>query len=284
MRTIRTVAELRGELAQPRRDGRTIGLVPTMGAFHEGHLSLMRRARSECDVTVVSLFVNPAQFNESTDLERYPRDERRDAALADAEGIDLLFAPLVTEVYPSGFATTVSVAGITEGLEGERRGRGHFDAVATVVTKLFNMVAPDVAYFGQKDAQQALVIKQLVRDLNLPVRIEVCPIAREADGLAMSSRNALLSSDDRARATALNRALQAIESAVASGEHDPATAREPALTELSRAGLQPDYLELVDPETLAPVAQIEGETLALVAARVGATRLIDNHMIKDGSR
>jgi pantoate--beta-alanine ligase len=283
MNIVRTVAELREALAQPRRAGRTIGLVPTMGAFHEGHLSLMRRARAECDVIVVSLFVNPAQFNESSDLERYPRDERRDAALAEAEGVDHLFVPAVTEVYPAGFATTVSVAGITEILEGEQRSKAHFDAVATVVTKLFNMVAPDVAYFGQKDAQQAQVIKQLVRDLDIPVRIQVCPIAREPDGLAMSSRNALLSPGDRARAAALHRALAAIQDAVSGGEHDPSAARAPALALLRREGIEPEYLELVDPDTLAPVASIQGEALALVAARVGAIRLIDNHTIRDGS-
>jgi pantoate--beta-alanine ligase len=283
MKIVRTVAELREALAQARREGRTIGLVPTMGAFHEGHLSLMRRARADCDVTVVSLFVNPAQFNESSDLERYPRDERRDGALAEAEGVDYLFAPALTEVYPAGFATTVSVTGITDVLEGEQRGKAHFDAVATVVTKLLCMVAPDVAFFGQKDAQQALVIKQLVRDLNIPARIEVCPIAREPDGLAMSSRNALLPPADRARATALNRALVAIQNAVTGGEHDPAAARTPALAELRREGIEPEYLELVDPDTLEPVAHIEGEALALVAARVGAIRLIDNHTIRDGS-
>jgi pantoate--beta-alanine ligase len=283
MRTVRTVTDLRAALAQPRREGRTIGLVPTMGAFHEGHLSLMRRARAECDVTVVSLFVNPHQFNDASDLERYPRDEAADVAGAEAEGIDYLFAPPVDEVYPRGFATTVSVRGITETLEGEQRGTAHFDAVATVVTKLFNMASPDVAYFGQKDAQQALVIKQLVRDLNMPVRIEVCPISREPDGLAMSSRNARLAPADRARATALNRALKAIDQAVAQGEHDPARARTPGLAALEQARIEPDYLELVDPETLEPVERIEGETLALVAARVGATRLIDNYTIKDGS-
>jgi pantoate--beta-alanine ligase len=283
MRTVRTVEELRAALAEPRRAGRTIGLVPTMGAFHEGHLSLMRRARAECDLTVVSLFVNPTQFNDTSDLERYPRDERRDAELAEAEGVDYLFAPPATEVYPDGFATTVSVRGITESLEGEQRGTAHFDAVATVVTKLFNMASPDLAYFGQKDAQQALVIKQLVRDLNMPVRIEVCPIVREPDGLAMSSRNARLSPDDRARAAALNRALRAIEQKVACGEHDPAKAQTTALAELREAQIEPDYLELVDPETLQPVARIEGETLALVAARVGSTRLIDNYTINNGS-
>jgi pantoate--beta-alanine ligase len=283
MKIVRTVSELRRELAQPRRDGRRIGLVPTMGAFHDGHLALMRRARAECEITVVSLFVNPTQFNESTDLEGYPRDERRDAELAEAEGVDYLFAPGVEEVYPPGFATTVSVAGITEVLEGASRGRAHFDGVATVVTKLFNMVGPDVAYFGQKDAQQARVIEQFVRDLNLPVEIEVCPTVREPDGLAMSSRNARLSSEERSRARALHEALEALAATVAGGVHDAQAARAPALAALERAGVEPEYLEIVDKRTLAPVSRIDGEALALIAARVGATRLIDNYTIKDGS-
>jgi pantoate--beta-alanine ligase len=283
MKTVRSVDELRRELAQPRRDGRSIGLVPTMGAFHDGHLSLMRRARAECDLVVTSLFVNPAQFEEQADLQRYPRDELADAARAQAEGVDYLFAPPVAEVYPPGFATTVSVAGVTEVLEGAQRGRAHFDAVATVVTKLLNMVGPDVAYFGQKDAQQALVIKRLVRDLDIPVRIEICPIVREPDGLAMSSRNARLSPAERAQALALHEALSAIADTVAHGVHDPDAARTPALAVLSRAGLEPEYLDLVDPDTLAPVAQIEGEVLAVIAARVGATRLIDNYTINNGS-
>jgi pantoate--beta-alanine ligase len=283
MNIVRTVAELRSALAQPRREGRRIGLVPTMGAFHEGHLSLMRRAGSQCDLTVVSLFVNPTQFNETTDLEGYPRDEARDAALAEAEGVDYLFAPPVAEVYPPGFATTVSVAGITQVLEGAHRGRAHFDGVATVVTKLFNMVAPDVAYFGQKDAQQALVIKQFVRDLDIPVRVEVCPIVREPDGLAMSSRNVRLSPDERERALALHRALEAVAETVAGGAHDPQAARGPALAALANAGVEPEYLEIVDKDTLAPVKRIDGEALALIAARVGATRLIDNYTINNGS-
>jgi pantoate--beta-alanine ligase len=282
MKILRTTSELRAELAPARSDGRSLGLVPTMGAFHDGHLSLMRRARADCDRVVVSLFVNPAQFDEPADLERYPRDERTDAALAEAEQIDYLFAPPATEVYPPGFATTVSVAGLTERLEGAHRGRAHFDAVATVVTKLFNMVAPDVAYFGQKDAQQALVIRRLARDLNIPVRIEVCPIVREPDGLAMSSRNARLSPDERVRAVALSRALRAIATAAAGGVNDPAEARSRALTELARADIDPEYLEIVDKDTLAPVARIDGHVLALVAARVGATRLIDNYTINDG--
>jgi pantoate--beta-alanine ligase len=279
MRTLRSIAELRRVLAEPRRAQRTIGLVPTMGAFHDGHLSLMRRAREDCDVVVVSLFVNPAQFNEQSDLEHYPRDERRDAALAAELGVDYLFAPPEHEVYPDGFATTVSVRGVTESLEGAFRGPSHFDGVATVVTKLFNMVGPDVAYFGQKDAQQALVVKQLVRDLNLPVHIEVCPIVREPDGLALSSRNERLSEPERERALALRRTLLGAREAVAGGERQSAAVRAQALAELSAAGVEPEYFELVDPETLAPVAEIDGEVLAVVAARVGATRLIDNDTI-----
>src|SRR5947209_10064667 len=205
MKTIRTVAELRPVIAEHRRGLRSIGLVPTMGAFHEGHLSLMRRARSTCDVVVVSLFVNPTQFNDAADLEAYPRNEAEDAAQAEEIGVDYLFAPAAQDVYPPGFSTTVSVAGLTETLEGEHRGRAHFDGVATVVTKLFNMVAPDVAFFGQKDAQQALVIERLVRDLDLAVRIEICPTVREGDGLALSSRNARLTPEERRRALALRR-------------------------------------------------------------------------------
>ncbi len=283
VRTLRTVAELRAALAGPRRAGRTIGLVPTMGAFHEGHLSLMRHARADCDETVVSLFVNPTQFDQEADLGAYPRDEARDAALAAQAGVDLLFAPPLAEVYPPGFATTVSVAGLTETLEGSHRGHAHFDGVATVVTKLLNMVMPDVAYFGHKDAQQALVIERLVRDLDLPVRIEVCPTVREPDGLAMSSRNARLSASERGRATALARALRAAQEAVAAGARDPALARAAALAELRCAQIEPEYLAFVSPDTLTPVRALDGDVLAVVAARVGDTRLIDNHLLKDGS-
>ena len=279
MRTLRTVAELRAALAEPRRRGARIGLVPTMGAFHAGHLSLMRRARAECDEVVVSLFVNPAQFNEAGDLNAYPRDEARDAALAAEAGVDLLFAPAVEEVYPAGFATRVSVEGLTDRLEGAHRGREHFDGVCTVVTKLLNMVAADVAYFGQKDAQQALVIRRLVRDLDIPVEIEVCPTVREPDGLAMSSRNAHLSAEDRRRALGLHRALRAAEAAVAEGERDVATIRRRALDELAAAGVETEYFELVSPETLTPVSGVDEPVLALVAGRVGGTRLIDNQML-----
>ncbi len=276
------MAELRAALHDARRAERSIGLVPTMGAFHEGHLSLMRRARQDCDVVVVSLFVNPTQFNESTDLDRYPRDEARDAELATELGMDYLFAPSAEEVYPAGFSTTVSVHGLTDGLEGTFRGPAHFDGVVTVVTKLFNMVAPDVAYFGQKDAQQALVIRRLVRDLDLTVRIEVCPTVREADGLALSSRNALLAPEERSRALALSRALHLAQEAVHAGERQSAAIRGRALAELAAAGLEPEYFELVSADTLAPVERVDGDVLAVVAARVGGVRLIDNAPIQNG--
>jgi pantoate--beta-alanine ligase len=276
MRTLRTIAEVRAALAQPRREGRSIGLVPTMGALHDGHLSLIRRARQECELVVVSLFVNPAQFNDTGDLHAYPSDQRRDAQLAADAGVDHLFAPPVHEIYPPRFATQVSVGLITETLEGRHRGRAHFDGVTTVVTKLLNIVAPHVAYFGQKDAQQAAVIRRLVRDLDIPVRIEACPTVRDGDGLALSSRNARLSTAERRRATALHRALTLVKDAVLAGERDPAAAITHARGELARAEIDLDYLELVDADTLAPVERIEADVLAVIAARVGSTRLIDN--------
>ena len=280
MRIVRSIDELRSALSAARSASARIGLVPTMGALHEGHLSLIRRAREECDLVVMSLFVNPAQFNEAGDLEGYPRDEARDTALARDTGVDYVFAPAVSEMYPDGFATTVSVSGLNQVLEGRHRGRRHFDAVTTVVTKLFSIVGPEVAYFGQKDAQQALLIRRMVRDLAIPVRIEVCPTVREPDGLAMSSRNVHLAGHDRERATALHRSLEAAREAIANGELDAAAVRARALAELKAAGIEPEYLELVTPEELVPVTRIEAEVLALVAARIGATRLIDNELIR----
>jgi pantoate--beta-alanine ligase len=285
MRTLRTVAEVRAALAGRPRDGASLGLVPTMGGFHEGHLSLIRRARMECDVVVVSLFVNPTQFDDPRDLEAYPRDEHRDAELAARLGVNYLFAPAPQELYPEGFATTISVARLTRSLEGSQRGRGHFDGVSTVVAKLLNIVGPDVAYFGQKDAQQAVVIRRLVADLNFPVRIEVCPTIREPDGLAMSSRNAHLNGPDRARAASLYRALRTLQEAIDSGQRDPDALRDRALGELATAGISPEYLELVSAATLEPVSSLDGQTLAVVAARVGSTRLIDNLILEpDGSQ
>ena len=278
MRTVRTVRELREVLAPERRAGRSIGLVPTMGAFHGGHLSLIRRAREQCDLVVVSLFVNPAQFGPGKDLEAYPRDEARDAALARAEGVDILFAPAVEEVYPDGFDTLVRVGGPTAGLEGDTR-PGHFDGVATVVTKLFNIAGPDAAYFGQKDAQQTLVIHRLVRDLDIPVRIEVCPTVRDGDGLALSSRNAYLSAAERQRALGLIRALRAAEAALESGQIDARAILEAARGELDAHGIEPEYLELRSATDLSPVERVNGSTLLAVAAKVGRARLIDNTVL-----
>jgi pantoate--beta-alanine ligase len=261
-----------------RAAGRSVGLVPTMGAFHGGHESLMRAARAGSDEMVVSLFVNPAQFGPSEDLAAYPRNFDRDRALADAEGVDLLFAPDADGVYPDGFDTQVVVGGVSDTLEGEAR-PGHFTGVATVVTKLFNMVGPDVAWFGQKDAQQALVIRKLVRDLDLPVRIEIAPTVREPDGLAMSSRNAYLTGDERPRAAALSRALAAAEAAVAAGRLDAADVLAAARGELDAAGVTPEYLELRSAHDLSPAERVNGNTLLAVAARVGRARLIDNTML-----
>ena len=280
MRTLRTVAELRAALAEPRRCRRTIGLVPTMGALHAGHLSLIEAAREAADEVVVSLFVNPAQFNEAADLEAYPRDERRDAALAAEAGADLLFAPSVDDIYPPGFSTQVRVGGpLTETLEGAHRGAEHFHGVTTVVTKLLNMADPDVVFFGQKDAQQALVIRRLAADLDLPVRIEVSPTVREPDGLALSSRNVLLQGDDRRRALALNQALRAAEQALAAGTADAAALEHAARAAMHDFDVEPEYLALVDPETLAPVDTVDQETLLAVAARLGRVRLIDNTIL-----
>ncbi len=285
MRTVRTVAELRALLLPDRRAGRTIGLVPTMGALHDGHLSLLRRAAQETDVVVMSLFVNPTQFDEATDLDAYPRDEAADAALASDAGCDVLFAPPVSEVYPDGFCTTVTVDGpLTTTLEGAHRGAAHFAGVTTVVTKLLNMVGPDVAFFGQKDAQQALVIRRLARDLDLPSRIEVCATVREDDGLARSSRNVRLRGADRERALALHCALQAAEHAVAGGEHDADAVATRAREAMQTFSVHPEYLAVVDPDTLVPRKEIDGETLVAVAARVGEVRLIDNTLIQSPSR
>jgi pantoate--beta-alanine ligase len=279
MRTVRTVADLRAALRDARRAERTIGLVPTMGALHDGHLSLVRAARAENDVVVVSLFVNPTQFNEAADLDAYPRDEARDTEAAAAAGTDLLFAPSADEVYPPGFATTVRIAGLTEHLEGEHRGIAHFEGVATVVCKLLNMAQPDVAYFGQKDAQQAAVIRRLVRDLDIPVRIAVQPTVREPDGLALSSRNVHLKGADRERALALRRALDAAAETVAAGERDPHAVERAGRAAMARLGVEAEYVALVRPDDLRPVERIDGDVLVAVAARVGPTRLIDNTIL-----
>lgn len=253
MKIVRTTTELRLAL----RDGRR-GLVPTMGAFHEGHLSLMRAARVESEQVVVSLFVNPTQFGADDDLDRYPRDEERDARAADEAGVDILFVPSAEQMYPQGFGTWVDVE-VSGGEAGARP--SHFRGVATVCLKLFNLVRPDVAFFGQKDAQQVAVLRRMVRDLNAGVHIRVLPTVRDADGLALSSRNAYLSPAEREQALALPRALEAARTA-----EDPVAAARAALN-----GLEPEYVELL---------RVDGATLLTAAARVGATRLIDNVVVE----
>jgi pantoate--beta-alanine ligase len=277
LRVVRTVGEVRAYVARARAAGRSVGLVPTMGAFHAGHHSLMRAARERCDDVIVSLFVNPAQFEEAADLEAYPRDERRDAAEAAELGVDVLFVPPVEEVYPPGFTTTVTVGRLGTVLEGAERGPGHFAGVCTVVAKLLNMVAPDVAFFGQKDAQQVAVLRRMVRDLDIPVTLDVLPTVREPDGLALSSRNARLSSQERERALALSRALHTAEQAAAAGERDAARIARQARAAMG--DVEPEYLALVDPDSFEPVTTVNGRVVVAVAARIGATRLIDNTII-----
>jgi pantoate--beta-alanine ligase len=281
VRVARSQSELRAALAEARAGGRSVGFVPTMGYLHEGHLSLLRAARAECDLVVMSVFVNPAQFGPGEDLDRYPRDEERDVALAAEAGVDFVYAPPVEDVYPQGFSTHVAVEGLTEVLCGDpaRRGPEHFRGVTTVVAKLFNIVGPDVAYFGQKDAQQAAVIRRMVRDLDFPLRVETLPTVREEDGLAMSSRNAYLAPEDRARAAALSRALGAAERVA--GEESLEAGIEAARRELAAAGIEPEYLEARDAEGLQPVAELNGRpVLIALAARVGGARLIDNVLIR----
>jgi pantoate--beta-alanine ligase len=279
VRILRTIADVRAHVAEARRGGRSVGLVPTMGAFHAGHEALMRAAREQCDEVIVSLFVNPAQFDEPGDLAAYPRTEAHDAAIAADLGVDALFAPPVAEIYPDGFATAIRVARLSGVLEGAERGAAHFDAVCTVVCKLFNIVAPDVAFFGQKDAQQVVVVRRMVRDLDIPVRLEIVPTVREPDGLALSSRNARLGAADRRRALALSRGLSAVRRAIERGERDPAAAEAAGRAAMAAEGVAPEYLAVVDPETLEGVAEIAGRVLVVVAARVGPARLIDNSLI-----
>jgi pantoate--beta-alanine ligase len=278
MRTIRTVAEMRAYVQQARGAGLSIGLVPTMGAFHGGHHALIRAARERSDEVIVSLFVNPAQFDEPADLTAYPRSEARDAAEAAELGADVLYAPPVEEVYPDGFATSVRVAGLSDVLEGVQRGPGHFAGVCTVVAKFLNVVAPDIAYFGQKDAQQVAVLRRMVRDLDIPVTLEVLPTVREPDGLAMSSRNSRLDPAERRRAVALSRALRAAEAAVDAGERD--AERVLAAARAAMDDVTPEYLAIVDPDSFEPVPTVNGRVVVAVAARIGATRLIDNTIVQ----
>jgi len=256
-----------------------VGLVPTMGALHEGHVSLIRAARSECGFVVVSIFVNPTQFGPSEDFARYPRPFEKDLATCAAEGVDLVFAPDVATTYPPDFRTFVEVRELQDPLCGASR-PGHFRGVATVVLKLFNIVQPDTAYFGQKDAQQTRIIQQLVRDLEVPVRVSVCPIVREPDGLALSSRNQYLNAEQRRNATVLHRTLQAALALIEQGERDPERVKR-AITEpiAGTPGAVLDYAEVVDAESLRPLDRLQGNVLLAVAVRFGATRLIDNELV-----
>ena len=279
-RLVTTIDQLRETLAGVRREGKRIGLVPTMGALHEGHLSLVRASQAECDYTVVTIFVNPSQFGPQEDLSRYPRTLEADLdALAEC-GVPLAFVPPDDDVYPAGYATWVDVGSVAEPLEGQCR-PGHFRGVATIVLKLFNMVGADVAYFGQKDYQQALVIRRMVEDLNVPIELRVCPIVREPDGLAMSSRNKYLNSDARQRALVLWRSLCLASELVAGGKRDAAAvARKIRELILMAEDARIDYVALANPQTLEPVTEIEGPTLAAVAVRLDNTRLIDNRLLE----
>ncbi|KAA0253991.1 MAG: pantoate--beta-alanine ligase [Acidobacteria bacterium] len=277
MRTVTTAAALAEALEEFRSDGERIALVPTMGALHDGHLSLVRLARGKARRVVVSLFVNPKQFGPAEDLDRYPRDLEGDSAKLAAEGVDLLFAPPVEEVYPPGFSTTVRVAGVSEGMEGARR-PGHFDGVATVVTRLFCLVLPDVAVFGAKDGQQVAVVRRLLLDLGLPIELAVGETVRHPDGLALSSRNAYLSAAERAAAPVLYRALSAARDLFEDrDERDAAALLSAARTVLdAEPALRLDALDLVDAATMRPVDRVEAPVMLAAAAFLGRTRLIDN--------
>jgi pantoate--beta-alanine ligase len=284
MESIHTVARMKQVAREARKNRRVLGLVPTMGALHEGHLSLIRQAQKQCPLVVVSIFVNPKQFGPHEDLSKYPRTLDADLAGLARLNVDYVFAPSAQEMYPPDFRTSVTVEGLGDRLEGRSR-PGHFTGVTTVVLKLFEIVQPGFAFFGRKDAQQARMIRQMARDLNLDAEIVVCPIAREADGLALSSRNSYLSEEDRRAATVLYRSLDAVRREIASGEHDPArllVTLKSMIAGEPRAAL--DYAEIVDADSFDPVTALRKSCYVLVAARAGSTRLIDNALIEgDGN-
>lgn len=276
MKICSTIPEARAACGHARGSGKRLGLVPTMGALHEGHLSLVRAARAQCDAVAVSIFVNPTQFGPTEDLAKYPRQFERDCRLLEKEGVEILFAPPVEEIYPKGAGTWVMVEGLSEKLDGRSR-PGHFRGVTTIVAKLFHIIEPGVAFFGQKDAAQLAVIRRMVRDLNFPVEIVACPIVREPDGLAMSSRNAYLNREERSRALVLQRSLQETRQRFQAGERIAAKLISAAKEVIApEPGVVLDYFEIVDPDTLDPVERISQKTLVAVAAYVGSTRLIDN--------
>ncbi len=277
MEVIEAVSELRSQIKEYKRQGKTIGFVPTMGFLHKGHLSLMNRAKQETDIVVASIFVNPTQFGPNEDYESYPRDMERDQELCEKAGVDFLFTPKVEEMYPEGYSTFVEVAGdLTRQLCGRTR-PGHFRGVTTIVAKLFNMTSPDFAYFGKKDAQQVVVIEKMVRDLNMDITIVPCSIIREEDGLAMSSRNAYLSPEDRQSACILSQSLFAAIQKIQEGEKDPAMTKQfliEKINDIKKAQL--DYVEVVHSKTLQGIPKIEGDILIALAVKFGKTRLIDN--------
>lgn len=280
MQVLHTIAEMRQASRAARNSGQRLGFVPTMGALHEGHLSLVREARRQCDAVAASIFVNPTQFGPNEDYNKYPRTLERDSEMLRRENVDFVFAPAAEEMYPAGAVTWVTVEDLSERLCGRSR-PGHFRGVTTVVNKLFNIVEPDLAFFGQKDAAQVAILKRMVRDLRMGVEIVVCPIVREADGLAMSSRNAYLSASERRAALILSRTLQEVERRFDAGERGAAA----LIAEGKRVfGMEPsarlDYLEIVDPETLQTLGAVDRPALVAIAAFVGSTRLIDNVVLK----
>lgn len=279
MKILRSIDIIKRELDRRRAKGRTVGLVPTMGFLHEGHLSLIRKARKETDTVVVSIFVNPVQFGADEDYEEYPRDLKKDAAVCREAGVDYIFYPSAKGMYPKGYCTYVAVEGLTANLCGKHR-PVHFRGVATVVAKLFEITRPDIAYFGQKDAQQAVVIKRMARDLDMDVRVKVMPVVREDDGLAMSSRNSYLSSDERMLAPTVYRALQLGRDLIKLGDRDASNVISEMRRMLSRVVSKIDYISIVDPDTLLDVKRIKGKVLIAAAVRFGNTRLIDNITVR----
>jgi len=279
MRIASTIAETRAAVCELRAEGRSVGLVPTMGALHAGHLSLVRAAKAQCDAVVVSIFVNPTQFGPNEDFAKYPRTWDEDCALLRDDGVDLLFAPSAEEMYPAGASTFVDVEGVSDRLDGVSR-PGHFRGVSTVVAKLFHIVGPDKAFFGQKDAAQVAVLRRMVRDLHFGLELVVCPTVREADGLAMSSRNRYLSSVERRQALVLSKALRRVKERVAQGVFEVATLIDEALAVLaSESDVRVDYCKIVNPETLEDLPDVRKGALVAIAAVVGRTRLIDNAVI-----
>jgi pantoate--beta-alanine ligase len=279
MKIVGTIAEMRALCRSAKLGGKRLGLVPTMGALHEGHLSLVRAARAKTDVAAASIFVNPTQFGPTEDFSRYPRALEKDCAILEREGVEFVFAPAVEEMYPSGAATWVTVEALSDRLCGKSR-PGHFRAVATIVAKLFHIIEPDAAFFGQKDAAQHAIIRKMVRDLDMPVAIEVCPIVRESDGLALSSRNAYLNAEERKSALVLYRSLRRAQELFQTGERNSAKLIAAARQEFaSESNVRLDYFEIVNPDSLEPVLDTPSPSLAAVAGYVGNTRLIDNVLL-----